>query len=48
MMKPEDFVSSKVKDMPFSGIRKFFDVANEIEGVISLGCLLYTSDAADE
>jgi aminotransferase len=23
--------------MPFSGIRKFFDVANEIEGVISLG-----------
>ena len=37
MMKPEDFVSSKVKDMPFSGIRKFFDVANEIEGVISLG-----------
>ena len=35
--EPEDFVSSKVKDMPFSGIRKFFDVANEIEGVISLG-----------
>lgn len=37
MMKPEDFVSSKVKDIPFSGIRRFFSLANEIEGVISLG-----------
>lgn len=37
MMKSEDFVSKKVKTMPFSGIRKFFDIANEMEGVISLG-----------
>ncbi len=37
MMKPEDFIADKVKIMPFSGIRKFFDVANEMEGVISLG-----------
>ncbi len=37
MMKPEDFVSKKVKEMPFSGIRKFFDIASEMEGVISLG-----------
>lgn len=31
------FIAQKVQDMPFSGIRKFFDVANEIEDVISLG-----------
>lgn len=31
------FVAKKVQEMPFSGIRKFFDVANEIEDVISLG-----------
>ncbi|MDO4302098.1 MAG: aminotransferase class I/II-fold pyridoxal phosphate-dependent enzyme [Clostridia bacterium] len=37
MIKPEDFVSKKVKAMPFSGIRKFFDIASEMEGVISLG-----------
>lgn len=36
-MKPKDMVAKKVQDMPFSGIRKFFDVANEIEDVISLG-----------
>lgn len=36
-MKPEEFVSAKVREMPFSGIRKFFSLANEIEGVISLG-----------
>lgn len=32
-----DFIAKKVQDMPFSGIRKFFDVANEIKDVISLG-----------
>lgn len=37
MMKPEDFIADKVKVMPFSGIRKFFDIASEMEGVISLG-----------
>ena len=37
MMKAEDFVTKKVNDIPFSGIRKFFDVASEMEGVISLG-----------
>ena len=37
MKRPEDFVCKKVQTMPFSGIRKFFDVANEMEGVISLG-----------
>lgn len=36
-MKPEDFISEKVRVMPFSGIRKFFDIASEMEGVISLG-----------
>jgi aminotransferase len=33
----KNYVSKKIADMPFSGIRRFFDVANEIEGVISLG-----------
>lgn len=37
MMEPKDFVSKKIQDMPFSGIRKFFDVANEMDNVISLG-----------
>jgi aminotransferase len=37
MMKPEDFIADKVQSMPFSGIRKFFDVAKEMDGVISLG-----------
>jgi len=32
-----DFVSEKVKDIKPSGIRKFFDIASEIEGCISLG-----------
>ncbi len=36
-MKPEDFIAKKVRIMPFSGIRKFFDIASEMEGVISLG-----------
>lgn len=32
-----DFVSQKVKEMKPSGIRKFFDIASEIKGCISLG-----------
>lgn len=36
-MTTKSFVTDKIKNIPFSGIRKFFDVANEIEGVISLG-----------
>ncbi|MBQ9124388.1 MAG: aminotransferase class I/II-fold pyridoxal phosphate-dependent enzyme [Acholeplasmatales bacterium] len=32
-----DFVSKKVKDIKPSGIRKFFDIASEIKGAISLG-----------
>lgn len=36
-MKPEQFINSKVREMPFSGIRRFFDLASEMEGVISLG-----------
>ena len=31
------FLSENIKNMPSSGIRKFFDVANTMEGVISLG-----------
>ncbi len=36
-MKPEDFVSAKVKEVPPSGIRKFFDIASEMKECISLG-----------
>lgn len=32
-----DFVSKKVKEIKPSGIRKFFDIASEIKGAISLG-----------
>ena len=32
-----DFVSKKVKEIKPSGIRKFFDIAAEMDGVISLG-----------
>ncbi len=32
-----DFLSKKVVDLKPSGIRKFFDIASEIEGAISLG-----------
>ena len=35
--KPEDFLSPVVKNMPPSGIRKFFDIVNEMEDAISLG-----------
>lgn len=37
MTNKKSFVSEKINDIPYSGIRKFFDVANEMEGVISLG-----------
>lgn len=36
-MNLEDKLSDKVKKMAPSGIRKFFDLANEMENVISLG-----------
>lgn len=36
-MKIEDFLVSNVKNMPPSGIRKYFDMVNEMENVISLG-----------
>lgn len=31
------YVAKKIREMPSSGIRKFFDVANTMKGVISLG-----------
>lgn len=34
---PDNFLSPVVKDIPPSGIRKFFDIVNQIEGAISLG-----------
>ncbi len=37
MTEPKDFISKQVLEMPFSGIRKFFDVASEMDNVISLG-----------
>lgn len=30
-------VANHIKEIPYSGIRKFFDIANEVDGVISLG-----------
>lgn len=33
----KDFISDKVKDLKPSGIRKFFDLASEVTGCISLG-----------
>lgn len=35
--EPKDFLSSVVKNIPPSGIRKFFDIVNEMEDAISLG-----------
>ena len=32
-----DYVSRMIQEMPPSGIRKFFDVAQSIEGIVSLG-----------
>ena len=37
MIRYDDLLSGRVKDLKPSGIRKFFDVANEMDGVISLG-----------
>ena len=37
IMDFEKIVNPIVKDIPPSGIRKFFDLANQMEGVISLG-----------
>ena len=31
------FISENIKNLPFSGIRKFFDIASEMEDVVSLG-----------
>lgn len=36
-MMYEDLISKKVQAVKPSGIRKFFDLANEMEGVVSLG-----------
>ena len=36
-MQYENFLSKKVQEIKPSGIRKFFDLASEMEGVISLG-----------
>ena len=33
----KNFVAKAIQDLPFSGIRKFFDVAAEMEDVVSLG-----------
>ena len=37
MIDFEKYINTTVKDIPPSGIRRFFDLANEMEGVISLG-----------
>ena len=34
---PENFLNEHIAKMPPSGIRKFFDAANNMEGAISLG-----------
>lgn len=34
---PEDFINPLVRDLPPSGIRKFFDLVSEMKDVISLG-----------
>ena len=34
---PKDFLSNTAKNIPPSGIRKFFDIVNEMEDAISLG-----------
>lgn len=34
---PQDFLSAAVREMPPSGIRKYFDIVNEMEDAISLG-----------
>ena len=37
MSSMEKYISSVVKSVPPSGIRKFFDLASQMQGVISLG-----------
>lgn len=37
MTDKKSFIADKIQSLPYSGIRKFFDVVNEIEGVVSLG-----------
>ncbi|WP_175640599.1 aminotransferase [Metabacillus schmidteae] len=37
MIEPSNYLSSTVKNLKPSGIRKFFDLASSMEGVISLG-----------
>lgn len=37
MSSPEKFIKNSIREMPPSGIRKYFDLINELEGVISLG-----------
>jgi len=37
MRKPADFLTPTIKDLPPSGIRRFFDLVAETKGVISLG-----------
>lgn len=37
MKNQNSFVTEKIKNLPYSGIRKFFDIAQEVEGIISLG-----------
>lgn len=37
MINKKSFVADKIQALPFSGIRKFFDVANTMKGVVSLG-----------
>lgn len=33
----KSFVSEKIKELPYSGIRRFFDIASEMKDVVSLG-----------
>ena len=37
MKSPEQYIKSGIRNMPPSGIRKYFDLINEMEDVISLG-----------
>lgn len=37
MTDKKSYVTEKINNIPYSGIRKFFDIASEMENVISLG-----------
>ena len=37
MINYEELLNKEIKEVKPSGIRKFFDLANTIEGVVSLG-----------